>query len=133
MKEKQTIIGEDKFPFIRESFDQRDRDTRRKQEKNVFLAMCVQYCKGMKHEGRIKVTAACAFDEELHTFVNRSVRKVELCSECFALVKESVKHTNRCRHLAYKTFCHHCPMPCYTLPVREKIQPIMRLAVLDSF
>jgi hypothetical protein len=88
--------------------------------------MSVQYCKGMKHEGITDVTEEFAFDEELQAYVNRSGWKVGLCPECFALVKESVRHTNRCRHLAYKTFCHHCPTPCYALSVREKIRPIMR-------
>ena len=115
-----------KFPIIREPFGQKDIDARRKQEKSVFLAMSEVYCKGMKHDGITDVTEELGFDEELQTYVKWSGWKVRLCPECLDLVKESAKHTNRCRHLAYKTFCHHCPTPCYAQSAREKIRPIMR-------
>lgn len=94
-------------------------------EKSVFLAMSEVYCKGMKHDGITDVTEELGFDEELQTYVKWSGWKVRLCPECLDLSKESAKHTNRCRHLAYKTLP---PLPdaCYANRQEKRIRPIMR-------
>lgn len=122
-----------KFPIIKnkEMFFASKTEKKRFYEKLVFLCMINQYCKGQKHEERTDFSSHLEFDQELKDWVKKhrkttpGLYSMKLCPHCYELLKEVTAHTGRCPHMAYKSFCHHCPRPCYTKERLSKVTPIM--------
>lgn len=52
----------------------------------------------------------------------------ELCEECRALVRYAEERTDRCPHMAEKTFCSQCKTHCYSPAMRERIREVMRFS-----
>lgn len=107
-------------------------DKRRVNEKVTILAMTQVYCRGHKHENREDYIGSGKLPAELQKIADRNARRfvswrtLKLCPECFELVGVTEKRTSFCPHMAYKTYCHHCPRPCYTKALIDRIVPIMR-------
>lgn len=51
-----------------------------------------------------------------------------LCDECAALQAYAHRRTELCPRMAQKTFCLHCPHPCYCEDMRVKIREVMRFS-----
>lgn len=51
-----------------------------------------------------------------------------LCDECAALQAYAHQRSDRCPRMARKTFCLHCPSPCYRQDMRAKIREVMRFS-----
>ena len=122
-----------KFPIIKEKgiFNQSKTEKKRFYEKLTFLCMINRYCKGKEHSEREDIVDRLEFNGDINNWMKKyrkftpGLNKMELCPNCYELLKKVTTHTGRCPHMAYKSFCHHCPRPCYTSEKRAEIVPIM--------
>lgn len=123
-----------KFPVISDKSIFKEEKTAKKRfrEKLVFLCMINQYCGGKNHNNREDVAKALDFDTELSQWVKKhrlftpGLYSMKLCPDCYSLCKEVTAHTSRCPHMAYKSFCHYCPRPCYRKERLEAVKPVMK-------
>jgi hypothetical protein len=125
----------EKFPVIEDhNIPQNRIDKKRTHEKITFLALARIYCKAKKHQNREDYSNSGKLSTELQEKVNRFSKKypgwkhLELCPQCFEMVVRAEKHASRCPHMAYKTFCHSCPLPCYSKSHLEEIAQMMRFS-----
>lgn len=49
-----------------------------------------------------------------------------LCAECEALRAYSHQRSEHCPRMAEKSFCLHCPSPCYCEDMRTRVRQVMR-------
>lgn len=83
-------------------------ERRRRHEVLTYLAMASLYCRD-KHEGPREVWLK-KDGRPLRFFPGRTCR---LCPDCMERARQTVRRTEHCRHMAYKSFCHNCPKPCH--------------------
>lgn len=93
---------------------------RRQSEKVTYLAMAELYCL-KKHPDRPKIRVTA--DE---VGADPKFRGWLLCETCRKRALGVVKRTDRCPHMAYKTFCHECPRPCH--PPSEEDRDMMKFS-----
>ena len=112
------------FPILKNlEFDEKSIESRRYKEKITFIHMINIYCKNENHENRVELE----IDEETFggEFNKKNKVKLFLCEECLDTLKYSLKRTDKCVHMAYKTFCNRCPTPCYKIEYKKKVKSIM--------
>ncbi|MDO5100211.1 MAG: nitrous oxide-stimulated promoter family protein [Eubacteriales bacterium] len=104
---------------------QTETNKRRLHEKLLLQVMLGLHCQSCGHDRRVTVE-----DEEIHQWSNHFGRRrfasVQLCEDCRDLLLIGWRHTNNCPRMAEKTFCHHCPKPCYRKADEERIKTVMR-------
>lgn len=95
-------------------------------EKQIFTAMASLYCRAEKHPAT-RTLSELQTDPEIAAWIRRSprLRRRKVCDDCLALIEEAFRHTDRCPHTTYKTFCHRCPTPCYAPRQRAAMRPVM--------
>ncbi len=128
------MSSHEKFPVIPNcaGLPTRALEQKRRYEKITFFAMACLYCSGNGHEGR----TACAGDRRLPSALQTAVdgyakahpnwRRAALCPSCMELVTRVEGRTERCPHMAYKSYCHLCPRPCHPPAEMARITPLMR-------
>lgn len=98
---------------------------RRLHEKLLVQVMLRLYCRNCGHQDTVTV-----FDEDIRRWSapiwRRRFQTVQLCEDCRDLLLIGWRHTNHCPRMAEKTFCHHCPKPCYRKNDEERIKAVMR-------
>lgn len=118
----------------RERLDARETEARRFLEQQLFFCMLLEHCRDRQHAGRRNISAALSFHPRLADWVVSGFHPVmltpALCPDCLAILSMVDAHTARCRHMAYKTFCHGCPTPCYRAEDRVRVTPVMKSAGL---
>lgn len=112
------------FPILNKiEFDKKITENRRYKEKITFIHMINIYCKNEKHENRFDIKLD---DEIFNGKINKYKKmKLFLCEECLDILKYSLKRTDKCVHMDYKTFCNRCPTPCYNKEYRKKVKNVM--------
>jgi hypothetical protein len=127
------LSSQGKFPIIEEhSIPKSYIEKKRDNEKIAFLALTHIYCKGNNHLNREEYIGSGKLPLELQEKADRfsgnypNWKRIALCPHCYEMVKMAEKHVSGCPHMAYKTFCHSCPKPCYPKAHLEKIRPMMR-------
>lgn len=98
-------------------------------EKKIFLLMVAIYCKAKKCkcDDEKKDLSSYKFEDDIDKWItkNKHIAKYKIGEHCYKIIQNTFKHTNRCPHSFYKTFCHNCPTKCYTCCELEDINPIM--------
>lgn len=98
-------------------------------EKKTFVLMVSIYCESGKCDctGDKKPLTDYDFGDEINNWIkkHKNISKYKIGESCYEIIKNSFKHTERCPHSYYKTFCHHCPTRCYRAEEQKKIYPIM--------
>lgn len=128
MKNREKIDKDFCFDIPKErNFDPEMVRKKRQKEKIIFAEMTAIFCKKHKHQQREVTKEDLASDEDLMNYIFKEGKSVKLClcEECLSLVKESVKHTERCPHMGYKTFCNRCPTPCYRGDLKARMSRVM--------
>ena len=80
-------------------------EAKRENEKKVVDLMIALYCRGNHHS-----------------------KKGTLCPQCSELSEYANERSDKCPHMATKTFCSSCPTHCYKPEMREKIRAVMRFS-----
>lgn len=120
-----------RFPILRHKLvsDKTEENEQKQFEKQIFFLMVAIYCQKF-HATKGNKTSAFGLDipEDIQSWIsnNKRIAAYQLCPECYLLIQKAFKHTDRCPHSTYKTFCHECPTPCYSKEELKKILPIMR-------
>lgn len=119
-----------RFPILRKELhiDENKERECKEFEKRIFFLMAAVYCRDNHAAKENKVTAAdLDFPEDIHNWLLRNKRRAnyKLCPECYELIQNAFRHTEKCPHSYYKTFCHECPTPCYRKEEQAKMLPIM--------
>lgn len=98
-------------------------------EKKTFCAMAALYCRAEKHASCLSL-ADVAGDPEVEAWIRGSGRlsRTPICEACKAMIEDVFRHSERCPHSLYKTFCHECPTPWYSPQKLEAIVPVMHYA-----
>lgn len=78
-------------------------DVKRRREKRLLQSMVGIYCR--KQHGRR-----------------------ELCDDCAELLAYCARRSDICPRMAEKSFCLHCPSPCYHPVMRQRIREVMRFS-----
>lgn len=119
------------FPALcrRMKVDQDKALANKRLEKELFAVMTAMYCRACGHQGTLPLSSVSG-DEEVRQKILASKRlsAYRICPDCRALIEEAYRHTARCPHSLYKTFCHECPTPCYRPDQLERIVPVMKMA-----
>ncbi|MFR7871750.1 MAG: nitrous oxide-stimulated promoter family protein [Fenollaria timonensis] len=125
------MIKEKTFPILKNKIPiDKDKEAAKKLfEKKIFLLMAAIYCEDMI-SGSKKSISKYKFEENIDEFIlNRpKLWKYKINDTCYELIMKAFRHTERCPHSFYKTFCHQCPTTCYKLTDLEQIEPIMKYA-----
>ena len=82
-------------------------EKKRDDEKRIMEKMVGLYCRGQKHSPKAGQA---------------------LCPQCAQLLAYANQRTDRCPHMAAKTFCSKCPTHCYQPQMREQVRAVMRYA-----
>lgn len=131
MSERKGSKQRETFPalFRSHAFDPEVTAGKKFREKQLFTVMASLFCRAEKHEAT-HTLADLKADPDIARWIQRSprLRRRKVCADCLSLIAESFRHTARCPHTAYKTFCHLCPTPCYAPREREAMIPVMRQA-----
>ena len=125
------MIKEKTFPILKNKIPiDKDKEAAKKLfEKKIFLLMTAIYCEDMI-SGSKKSISKYKFEEDIDEFIlNRpKLWKYKINDTYYELIMKAFRHTERCPHSFYKTFCHQCPTTCYKLTDLEQIEPIMKYA-----
>jgi hypothetical protein len=119
-----------RFPILRKELhiDENKEREYKEFEKRIFLLMTAVYCRDCHTAKENKVSVAdLDFSADIQNrFLNKKrISNYKLCPECYELIKNAFRHTEKCPHSYYKTFCHECPTPCYRKEEQAKMLPIM--------
>lgn len=104
---------------------------KRQLQKKAFLAMVLVYDRKERQGERADYTDRLDFDPDLSAWVKQMrwhpfLKKIMLREDTYLILAQSTMRTERCRHIAYKTFCHHCPATCYSERLLPAVRDIMR-------
>jgi hypothetical protein len=109
-----------------------EKEKKRLLEQTVFLSMVRIYCKRHRHKDPCDIERLPELPVPLLEWVKRSRRRcpnwrhIRLCTSCAACLQLVAQRVDRCPHIAYKSFCHLCPTPCYPPQCTEQIVNIMK-------
>lgn len=125
------MIKEKTFPILKNkiSIDKNKEAGKKLFEKKLFLLMTAIYCENMVRDSK-KSISKYKFEEGIDEFINKNPKlwKYKINDTYYELIMKAFRHTDRCPHSFYKTFCHQCPTTCYKSEDLEHIEPIMKYA-----
>lgn len=117
------------FPILKNriNIDKKKEGEKKLFEKKIFLLMTAIYCKD-KVSASKKSISKYKFEDAVDEFIasNPKLCKYKISDNYYKLIKKVFKHTDRCPHSYYKTFCHSCPTRCYKDEDLAQIEPIMK-------